>query len=725
MEPTHHVVRRYLSLRKAAPYVMATLFVVVAELGLYLYLPSAAAVLGVRAGLPYLAAWCLSEGVLWASFFAVGRMVEGWVAWRVRARHRAWVALGPQETEPHRDGEVATIRGTIRALSTVRVHESNDVAAAWVRQRIIRGHTEGDPDSIEIRSAAATFDVVGPGGAIAHVVGGPWAVLEDAAEGTRTMVLHDGDEVIVRGVVRRRPEMGVDGTGYRDAIGEELECEGGVIAPAQPRFEPQPSYRHALWAWCLMCTALFGGLDYQRLPLPPPSPAVLGLVGGCERHTHAPTAEAAPAKEVLPEASPANPTGQPTRFEQVFDSVAKVGADAEFRPLGFAAAALAARLCGPIEDGGVDAPIVEGVVDDAYHPLAVKQPRSTCLSGIGTKFMVFAAGVNHLWAFADEMSAIGPEGGKVLRYASGAWTTMRLQGNIEIVAGASWTGGRVILASRSPACDATVVQTGDPCGHPDQNATGLMAFDRDGRRLVVAPALPRTMSPSDMATLADGTVLVGGTDGSGPSTAGEPPNKLVVVTWDGRKNARVQTLGRDVSLNSFQGGITMRSVSEIDVYAVPSAGVPGGTVAAFRFDGATWQPVPNPCPKVDSRISERVTIAAPGRVWVDCRTGRPHEDALWTSKDDGAHWALVRSDGATFYAPFGDGFVATGNRGSFWISDDAGHRLLLTLPGDGSLEGLSAWSHDGHVWLLLSQLSHGQFLLHTTVARVTAVVAGG
>jgi hypothetical protein len=193
----------------------------------------------------------------------------------VRARHRAWVALGPQETVVHRNGEVATIRGTIRALSTVGVHESEDVAVAWLRQRIIRGETEGDRDSIELRSAAGTFDVVGPSGAIARVVGGPWAVLEDSMEGARTIVLNDGDEVIVRGVVWRRPGVGVEGAGYRDAIREEVECEGGVIAPAQPRFERRRDYSHAWWAWCLFCTALFGGCEYHRPPLPPPSHAVV------------------------------------------------------------------------------------------------------------------------------------------------------------------------------------------------------------------------------------------------------------------------------------------------------------------------------------------------------------------------------------------------------------------------------------------------------------------
>jgi hypothetical protein len=274
MEPSHRVVRRYLSFRKAVPYGVAVLFAVVAWLGVFYELPRGAAAFGVVGGLPYLAAWCFSQGVLWGSFFAVGRGLERWDAWRVRARHRAWVALGPQETAVHRDGEVATIRGTIRALSTVRVHESEDVAAAWLRQRIIRGETEGDLDSIEIRSAAATFDVVGPSGAIARVVGGPWEVREDTMERARTMVLNDGDEVIVRGVVRRRPGGGVGGAGYRDAILEEVECEGGVIAPAQPRVERRPEHIRAWWAVCLGFTALFGGLDYLRPPLPPPSHAV-------------------------------------------------------------------------------------------------------------------------------------------------------------------------------------------------------------------------------------------------------------------------------------------------------------------------------------------------------------------------------------------------------------------------------------------------------------------
>ena len=169
-------------------------------------------------------------------------------------------------------------------------------------------------------------------------------------------------------------------------------------------------------------------------------------VAGCERHTHRPTAEGALPNEPLP-ASATSPAAVPAVAAlPVFDSVAIVRADAELRPMGYAAAALTLPICGPIEAGAVEAPIVEGFVDDTYHALGVRQPRSTCSSRLGTQFAVFSAGQNDLWAFTNETSAVGLEGGKILRYAAGTWKTLRAGPNREIVAGISWTGGRVLLA---------------------------------------------------------------------------------------------------------------------------------------------------------------------------------------------------------------------------------------------------------------------------------------
>jgi hypothetical protein len=61
---------------------------------------------------------------------------------------------------------------------------------------------------------------------------------------------------------------------------------------------------------------------------------------------------------------------------RLFDSITEVGEHAELRPIGATAVAVAGRGCEQVEDGGVEGAIVDGFVDDAYHPLGGHR---TCL----------------------------------------------------------------------------------------------------------------------------------------------------------------------------------------------------------------------------------------------------------------------------------------------------------------------------------------------------------